>query len=480
MNEPVTLIKGADWVIAWDPGKESHCYMRGADVAFRGDRLIHVGPGYEGAADKTIDGTGLLVMPGLINIHSHLSGGSIDKGVLDEVGAPALYGHALYSHSPLLRSEEKDAAPAAEAALCELAASGVTTVVDISEAYPGRTELMGRSGMRVVMGAGFRQARWRNVGDHRVEYDWDDAAGWKGMEEAIELAETAAAHPSGRLSGILVPAQADTCSPELIRAAHQEARRRNIPFQIHAAQSMVEFYEILRRHGLSPLQWLDSLGVLDEHTIIGHGIYLDRHSWSPLHSDIDLPLLVERGCTVAHCPTVFGRTGMTMETAGTYMREGVHLGIGTDSFPYNMLEEIRHAAVYSRITAGDVFDIKTEDLFTAATIGGARALGREDIGRLEAGAKADLVLVDTTHPMMRPLHEPLRNLVYVAAERAVRDVFIDGIQVLEAGAVQSLDYARAHEAEIDAQRRAVKKVAELDGGNRGIDEIAPMCFKTKN
>ena len=480
MSVNVTLIRNADWVLAWDAENSRHFYLRHADVAFENDRIVHVGPGYEGSANETIDGRDRMVMPGLVNIHSHLSGGNIDKGIFDETGAPALYGHALYTHSPLLRTEEEDAPAAAVSALSELMQSGVTTVVDISENYPGRLDLMARSGIRAVLGSGFRQARWRNVGDHRVEYDWDEQAGWDGLEHALELADSAAAHPSGRICGILVPAQADTCTGDLIRTAFTEAEKRDLPFQIHAAQSMVEFYEILRRYGTSPVQWLDSLGVLGDRTILGHGIYLDRHSWSPLRTDEDMKLLTDSGTTVAHCPTVFGRTGMTMETAGSYIREGVHLGVGTDSFPYNMLEELRNAAVYSRITAGDVFDLRTEDLFTAATTGGARAVGREDIGKLSVGAKADLVLVDTSHPLMRPLHEPLRNLVYVAAERAVRDVFIDGRQVVADGRVTTMDYPAAHEEEEAIQRRALGRVSEIDEKSRSIDEIAPMCFEVRN
>jgi cytosine/adenosine deaminase-related metal-dependent hydrolase len=479
-GQTVTVIKNADWVIAWDKEQQHHFYLNRADVAFKGDRLIHVGSDYSDYADTIIDGRNRMVMPGFVNIHSHLGSGNISKGIFDEVGAPALYGHALYSLSPLIRAETGDYPAAATSALCELMSSGVTTVVDIASAYPGWTELMGQSGMRVVMGAGFRQASWINVDDHRVDYRWDEQAGWKGLENAVSLAETAVSHPSGRLSAMIVPAQADTCTGELIEAAYLEAERLGLPFQIHTAQSMVEFYEILRRHGTSPIQWLDSLGVLSDRTIIGHGIYLDSHSWSPLRTNIDLPLIAEKGITVAHCPTVFGRTGMTMETVGRYIREGAHIGIGTDSFPYNMIEELRNAALYSRITAEDVFDVRTADLFHAATVGGARAVGREDIGRLCVGAKADLVVVDTSHPLMRPLHEPLRNLIYVAAERAVRDVYIDGLHVVKEGTVMTLDYEDAHSKEEQAQQRAITRIPAIDGKSRTIDEIAPLCLKVRD
>ena len=480
MSDSVTVIRNADWVIAWDSQARRHVYLRGADVAFRGGVLVHVGRGYTGRADTTVDGSSRLVMPGLVDIHSHLSGGSVDKGIFDDTGARALYGHALYTHSPLLRLQDEDMPAAATTALCELLLSGVTTTVDISQGYPGWLELMGASGMRVVLAQSFRQARWVNVGDHRVEYDWNDKAGWEGLERALELAEAAGRHPCGRLSGLIMPAQADTCSAELFRASFAEAQRRNLPFQTHAAQSMVEFQEMLRRHGVSPVRWLDELGVLGERTILGHCIYLDHHSWSPLRSEEDLPLLVQRKVTVAHCPTVFGLTGMTMQSAGGYLRKGVRLGIGTDSYPFNMLEELRHAVLYSRITAGSVFDLATAEAFHAATVGGARALGRPDLGRLTAGARADLVVVDTAHPLMRPLRDPLRHLIYVAGERAIREVFVDGRQVVRDGEVATLDRAAALDPVDRAQRRMIERVPQAERAGRSLDEVAPLCFELRD
>ena len=164
------------------------------------------------------------------------------------------------------------------------------------------------------------------------------------------------------------------------------------------------------------MTFLDDLGMLDDRLILGHAIYLDHHAWNPLKTSRELTMLAERGVTVAHCPTVFGRTGMTLQTFGRYVRAGVRLGIGTDSFPHNMLEEMRHVGYFARITAGDVHDHTTTDVFDAATVGGADALGRPDLGRLAPGAKADLVLVDVTHPAMRPVREPIRSLIIQAAD----------------------------------------------------------------
>ncbi len=177
---------------------------------------------------------------------------------------------------------------------------------------------------------------------------------------------------------------------------------------------------------------------------------------------------------------VFARRGVTMRDLGSYLRAGVNVGIGTDTYPHNMLEELRMAGIAARITAETPAAITTGEIFRAATLGGARLLGRSDIGRIAPGAKADLVLVDLTHPMMLPRREPLRSLVYSAAERAVRDVFIDGRHVVKDGRVLTMDYAAAAAGVEESQRRALAKASSLDWAGRSIDELAPMAFRTGN
>ena len=111
----------------------------------------------------------------------------------------------------------------------------------------------------------------------------------------------------------------------------------------------------------------------------------------------------------------FARNGQALEDLGGYVRRGVRLGIGTDSFPHNMLEEMRLAAILARVVTSDVTSVSTAEVFHAATIGGADLVGRSDLGRLSVGATADLVLVDVSHPSMMPVRDPLRSLIYTAA-----------------------------------------------------------------
>jgi cytosine/adenosine deaminase-related metal-dependent hydrolase len=179
---------------------------------------------------------------------------------------------------------------------------------------------------------------------------------------------------------------------------------------------------------------------------------------------------------VAHCPTVFARRGITLKNFGRYKRAGVNMGVGTDTYPHNMLDELRLVSYLARTQAGDPRTMNSTDLFNAATTGGARALGREDIGRLAPGCRADIVLVDMTHPMMRPMHDPVRNLIYAAGDRAIRTVIVDGETVVRDGTVLTMDYPAAAAALHEAQVRAKANVPDRDWAHRTAEAISPLTF----
>ena len=365
MTSKITLIRNADWVVAWDPDGSEHIYLNDVDIAFQGDRIIHVGSHFTGQADVTIDGRYLLVMPGLINIHSHPASEPMNQGINDELGSPRLYNTSLYEYMPLFKPDPEGATAAVQVAYCELLMSGVTTLVDISAPHSEWLDLMVKSGLRGVLAPSYRSAVWGTQNGYSVEYIWDEAAGRSGMEAAMKLIDAAERHPSGRLSGMISPAQVDTCTPELLKDSLDAAMEKELPLQIHAAQSVVEFQEMVRRHGLTPIEWLHRLGLLTPRTIIGHGIYLDHHSSINWYIRSDLDRLARSGTSVAHCPTVFSRRGMKLEDFGGYLAAGVNMGLGTDTYPHNMIEEIRAAIIFGRIVSGQIRPM-TREVFNAA------------------------------------------------------------------------------------------------------------------
>ncbi|MEA2740943.1 MAG: hypothetical protein QOH05_4250 [Acetobacteraceae bacterium] len=472
----VTLIRNAGMVIGWDAATGNHRYLSDADVAFDGGAITFVGRGYAGPADVVVDGAGMMVMPGLVNIHSHPSSEPMNKGLIDEIGSPGFYNSSLYEYLPIFRADAEAVPDCVRVALSELLLSGVTTLADLSMAHPGWLDLLADSGMRVCIAPMFRSARWFTRNGHLVEYEWNETAGEKAMTEALSLIDRSEQHPSGRLFGMVVPAQIDTCSESLLRDSFAEAKARGVSWQIHAAQSVSEFHEITRRHGFTPIGWLDHLGLLSERSIIGHGIFLDDHPSTPWHTKTDLARLADTGTTVAHCPTVFARRGITLKDFGRYLRAGVNMGVGTDTYPHNMLDELRLVSYLARTQAGDPRTMNSTDLFNAATIGGARALGRDDIGRLSVGCRADMVLVDMTHPMMRPTHDPVRSLIYAAGDRAIRTVFVDGEKVVDDGRVLTMDYPAAAAALHEAQVRVRANVPRLDWDRRSAEAISPLTF----
>ncbi len=477
MSEPgVTVIRGAEWVVAWDAAQDSHVYLRDVDVAFAEGRFVHVGPGYAGDAAATLEGRGRMVMPGLIDIHSHPASEPGNKGLLEELGSPRLGQSSLYEFMPVFRLPPEAAPAATRVAVAEMLKSGVTTMVDLSGARDGWAELLAETGIRAVLCPMYRSASWRTTNGHSVEYQWDEAAGERAFAAALDTVDRARRHPSGRVDGMLGPAQLDTCSAGLLRDSLAEARRRGMKLQIHAAQSLIEFEQIVRRHGRTPIEHLDDLGLLGPDTILGHAIFLNDHPMLHWPEADDFARLRASGAAVAHCPTVFCRRGIALNTLHRYAAAGITLGLGTDTFPHNLIEEMRHACLFARVAARAFTAGSTAEAFSAATVGGARALGRDDLGRIAPGAQADFSLVDLTDPWMRPLRDPLRSLVYSAAERPLRDVFVAGEQAVRDGRPLHIDLDAALDALQGYQAQTIAGVQERDWAGRTIDQMSPTVF----
>jgi 5-methylthioadenosine/S-adenosylhomocysteine deaminase len=472
-----TVIRNADWVILWDEGAGCHTYRRNTDIAFADNTIVFVGRNYPGAADRVIDGKERFVLPGLIDIHAHPEHEPLYRGVREEHGLRNMYMTGLYERSQAFAAPDDEArAASAEFAYCELLLSGVTSLVDISPAWDGWIDLFARSGMRGFLAPGYASARWRLANDFELQFAWDEERGREGFRTALALIDQAVRHPSGRLSGVVSPMQIENCTAELLRDSREAARERGIPFTVHIAQSVLEVQEMIRRHGKTPVQWAHEIGILGPGTILGHALFLDTHSWIRWWTKTDLALIADTGSSVAHCPTPFARYGQVMENFGDYLRAGVNMGLGTDTTPHNLVEEMRKAAILARIAARDVAAATTADLLHAATVGGAKALMREDIGRIAVDKKADLVVVDLGVAQMIPARDPLRSFVYHAADRAVRDVFVDGRQVVAEGKVVTLDQAAAGEHLVLAQRRMLAAAPQRDYRGRAAAEIVPLSL----
>ena len=471
----ITVIRNAAWVVAWDPDQLAHVYQNDVDVAFDGDEIVHVGPGFV-QADSEFDGSHRLVLPGLVNLHAHPHTEPAYKGIREDHGVPQMYGTGLYERGQAFRLDTAGRAAAAELSYGELLLNGVTSIVDASAPFEGWVDLIAGSGIRGFLAPGFASARWYLDNLHELKFAWDEPAGRAAFDHAIAVIEEAERHACGRLNGIVFPAQIDTCTESLLRDAIAYADSTGRCISTHVAQSMLEFLEMVKRHGITPIQWAARIGLLGSRTILAHSIFLDSHPSTNWHTNDDLSLLADSGSSVAHCPSPFARYGVALADFGRYERAGVGLGIGTDVAPHNVIEEMRLALVLGRIMSGAVSSVTTNTVFHAATAGGADALGRPDLGRLAPGAKADIVLVDLEHYTMQPTRDPLRTLVFEAAERAITDVFVAGRHVVADGTVRTVDMNDAASRLDEAQGRMLSMVPSHDFLSRTASQIAPLSL----
>lgn len=472
---PTTVIKNADWLVAWT-GTE-HVYLQSADIAFRDGDITFVGKNYAGQSDVVVDGRNRLVMPGLVNVHSHPSHEPAYRGIREEHGVANMYMTGLYERSGAFDTSSLALRHASlEVALCELLKSGVTSLCDISPVFDGWADIYKKAGIRGFLAPGYASARWKLENDHTLGFDWSADGGRGKMDQALALIDSLGSEGTSLLSGVVSPMQIENCTDDLLRDSYDAAKDRGIPFTLHIAQGVLEVQEMIRRHGRTPIQHAADIGIMGPTSVFGHAIFLDRHSWINWWTREDLALLADNACSVAHCPTPFARYGQTLESFGAYVRAGVNMAFGTDTTPHNMLEEIRKAGTFARISGRDVHDVSTAMLFHAATVGGAKALMRDDIGRLAEGCKADIVGVDLRCPDMMPARDPLRSLIFHAADRAVSEVWVNGRLVVETGSVKTLDHLAAGEALSTAQVEMMAKTSERDYLGRTAEQLTPLSL----
>ncbi len=474
MNSKKTLIK-ASYIIAFDG--TGHRYLRDGELVYQDEEIVFVGKKYDGAVDKTIDAAGKIVSPGFISTHAHLFESPMDRSFVEDRGNPQFYFSGLYEFLPVRgQAMDRDMGRAClEYSLAELLRSGTTTVVEIGPFGEDVIPLVPVLGNRLYYAQLYRSGKWYTPDGKEVLYEWFEDRGSKAMELALKFIEEYDGACDGLIKGLLCPAQIDTCTEELLLKSQEWAQKLNIPISIHVSQSVVEFNEMLRRNGKTPIAWLHDIGFLRKNVILGHAIIIGGNSWTNYPAG-DLELMAESGCSVAHAPWVFARRGIIMESFCKYQQAGINMTLGTDTCPQNMIQAMRWAAVLSKIAERNTESTTAADVFNAATIGGAQALGREDLGRLCAGSKADIVIFSGDSMNMVPVRDPVKNIVYNAETEDVETVIINGRTVLENGRVLGKNERELSRKLQEAGRKLWPKLSNYDHANRSVDELSPPSF----
>jgi len=455
----------AGHVIAFDG--RGHRLLRDGIVIVDGDRIVSVGPRSAapvGADLETIDARDSILTPGLISTHAH-------------IGNPQFFYSGLFELLPVRGAAQDEEATRAcvDFSMAELLRGGVTTVMEIGGASEYVVARAADFGLRVYVGLAFRSGRWLTRDGRRVEWEWDEEQGRQGLARAIELHKRHDGAHGDLVRCFFSPAQVDTCTPDLLQASKRAADERQRPWQLHTSQSVVEFNEMLGRHGKTPVAWLRDLGVLGPSAILGHAIVIGGSSWTNYPAG-DVAVMADAGCSVAHAVWVFARRGVVMESFAGYRRAGVNMSLGTDTNPQSVIEAMRWAAVVSKIVERNTEATTAAHVFDAATLGGARALGRDDLGRIAPGAKADLVLWKGASWGMTPLRDPVKNIVYNATAEDVDRVWVNGRLVVDGGRVRAADERAIFAALQAGGERMWPRMGPFDWAGRDADALSPQTY----
>jgi cytosine/adenosine deaminase-related metal-dependent hydrolase len=475
-----THIEGG-WVVAFEGA--GHRVHEAGSVVFEDDRIVHAGAPYTGPADVRLPARGKLVSPGFINTHVHTAGNAGDYLLLDM--AKNDYRTANYmSFAAPLKGTVTPPPPAAVAALrtfvfLHALRNGATTIIDVGGLRgdpDGYARLVDDLGVRVYGGPPFRDRDTFMDAQGRLYYDPDPAAGRARLQEAIAFVKDYDGAAQGRLRGMLNAAQVETCSERLLREGKEAARQLDVPIHTHAGGNLVEFHRIMDEYRKTPIRFLADIGFLDERTLIGHGVFTTAHPWARYPFGDDLRVLAERGATVGHCPYKYAKMAITLHSFQRYLDAGVTIALGTDTYPMDIVAELRWASILARTTDGNYQAGQARDVFNAATLGGCRFLGRDDLGRLAPGAKADIIVVDLDHLGAGVYVDPIKALVDAACGRDVSTVVVDGRVLVQDGRFVRVDEAEVYAKAREATRAAWSQVPGWRWDGAGVEQIVPPAF----
>jgi 5-methylthioadenosine/S-adenosylhomocysteine deaminase len=440
----VDLIVAGDYVVTMD---ERQPVIEHGAVAIDKGEIVAVGPAdqimaaYRGA--RVLPGSGKVVMPGLINGHTHLAMG-LFRGLADDLKLDDwLQNHIFPAEARFVNPEFVRVG--VELACWEMIRGGTTTFVDMYFYPDVEAGVIDRCGLRGV------------IAPSTIDFPspgftgWDDSFAsavdfiqrWKGKNPRIIPA-----------LGVHAPY---TVSPAHLTQAKEAAQRLGVPISIHVAETQTEVDDIVSRYGNRPVNHLNSLDFFAARTIAAHMVYPDA---------AEIALLAEKGVGVIHNPSSNLKLASGVSPVPQMLAAGVHVGLGTDGAASNndldMWEEMTLAALLHKGVLKDPTTLPAQAALKMATLGGAQAIGLDQqIGALTVGRRADLLQVRLSEPRMTPIYNIVSSLVYAANSDDVDTVVVEGKLLMLNGRVLTLDVnrIRADVARIAAQIKAESKGA---------------------
>jgi len=359
-------------------------------------------------ATEIIDADGGIIMPGLVNTHTHLPM-ALFRGLADDLPLQEWLNEHIFP-AEATRINPESVREGALLSCAEMLSSGTTTCCDGYFLEKEVAEAVMETGIRAVLGQG--------VIDFPAPGAPDPANNIQTASEFIE----AWLGRSDRITPSVFCHSPYTCSAETLQKAKAIAADRGLLFQIHAAETRSEYDQMLAEKGLSPVQYLDRLGILDERTLLVHAVWTD---------EADREIIAERKSKVSHNPESNMKLASGIAAVPEFLKAGITVGLGTDGCASNnnldLFREMDTAAKLHKVNTLDPTVMDARTVIRMATIEGARCLGMDHrIGSLEVGKQADIIIIDTAKPHLVPMYHPESQVVYAVAGGDVRYVVIGG------------------------------------------------------
>jgi cytosine/adenosine deaminase-related metal-dependent hydrolase len=444
----------AGWLVAWDGAQ--HVAIEGGRVVYREGKILFAGDATDPAcpaADRTIDASDRLVTPGLVNLHCIAN---LDAQVLrsdaNVPGVPKPLAYMQGGDAPHYWNAA-DLRASAEYAMATLLKNGTTSFAMVTggaaklwDEHEGEPDAIAdaadRFGVRAWLAHFYREAVDAIAPDGTRTKLWDEKRAYAGLERNVALIERLRARGNSRLTGFLFPYQAGNCSAELLRETMRQAHALGgVHIRTHIAEYADDLAASLARHNKAPLEWLLDTGMVGPNVCLTHAIYTRDFA--------EIEALARTGTSVCHCPLVNAREGDALASFDRYGAAGLNLGIGTDTFPPDLIEEMRVGALLCKVADKKRGAGSVAAFFHAATVGGATALNRPDLGRLAAGAAADICIWNISDFRHGPADDPMRSLVHFGSGRDCETVIVAGREVVKGGKIPGLDEADLmHRAQI--------------------------------
>jgi 5-methylthioadenosine/S-adenosylhomocysteine deaminase len=411
-----------------------------ADVIVEEDRFSEIrklDPGEEDdVGADVLDAGGCVVMPGFINTHTHTPM-TIMRSTMDGLGFPSLDSPQIFPAGMDWRGglTADDHALSTRLAQLEMIRTGTTTFVDMYHDMDRVAEAVIESGMRAALGSEIHD--FRNDPDEWLPYDEEVAR--NSFEASVQFASDWNGCGDGRVMTLIAPHETSTCREPWLSKAAQLAGELGLGISIHVAESPYEFEYCKEHYGLTPVEVMQEAGILEHRVIGAHSVLL---------TDGDISILAGADYTAASCLQSYLKLATDITPVPKLKEAGVRIGLGTDSTltnnNLNLWDELYITACLHGFLGKDPALISPEDVLRMVTVSGAEAIGlREELGTIEVGKRADLIIVELSSPNLHPYEGVLvNNLVYAANGNEVRDVMVDGTFLMRDREILTIDEAR--------------------------------------